>query len=163
MAMCLSLCLCVRQSGDIISAECLSVYRSTNNDLCACWSSHSVCLAGYLMAVHLSLCLAVCELDGVVLSSVQNAAECCKVYSSTTNYLCVSLSSHCVCLGGYAMASVCRCVCVCLCVRCSGVVRCKVLKCLQIYYRWSVCLLVLSLCLPSWLSHGRVSITVPVC
>ena len=60
------------------------------------------------MDVCLSLCLVVCELDEVVLSSVQSAAR------FTTNYMCVCLSSHCVCLGGYVMATVCRCVCVCV-------------------------------------------------
>ena len=75
MTMCLSLfpsvCVCVRCSG-VVGAGCSNVYSSSTNDLCVCWSSQCVCLAGYVMDVCLSLCVSV--LDRVVLWSVQNAA-----------------------------------------------------------------------------------------
>ena len=56
--------------------------------------------------------------DGVVLSSVQNAA----VFTGLPKMSCACVGPLTVSVSGYVIASVCHCVCVCVCVRCSGVV-----------------------------------------
>ena len=113
LSLCLSVCLSVTCSGVVISAGCCNVHSCTTNNLCVCWSSHSVSLAGYVMAMCLSLCLSVClcvRCSGVVIS-----AGCCNVHSCTSNNLCVCWSSHCVCLAGYVIA-VCLSLCLSVCV-----------------------------------------------